>query len=124
MLVERSVGAAAISAGVTPRAVQLWLQQPEFISALADARQRVMTATISGIVGASTVAIRRLHEIVDNPHTDLNVLLDSIKLILNLSLTLSEREQLLKRLAVLEALQGSAPEPWEPSQPLLEAGGR
>jgi len=104
LLIERSISAVAIVCECTPRAIQKWLKDDlEFQKELRLARAQCITQIATQVAGAASILTRRLHELSDNPNLDVGSTCDLIKFVLPFAVQLNDREQLLSRIAELEA---------------------
>jgi hypothetical protein len=62
LLAARSIADAAREAGVSERSVRNWLAQPQFASAFAAARRRLLESAVADLAAATTAAVSTLRQ--------------------------------------------------------------
>jgi hypothetical protein len=68
LLTERTVEEAAAKAGISYRALKLWLTQPDFAAAYRAARAAILDRTVASLLRTCTKAVDRLEQNLDSPN--------------------------------------------------------
>ncbi len=97
-----SDGEAATLAGVTPRTVRVWLREPGFRDALAEARRESLRTVAAQLASASLVAVRRLRTLVEDDQTPGYVAVSAASKLIDGALRAAELDDIEARLAKLE----------------------
>ena len=102
LLTEKSIRAAASSAGVSRQTLYKWLASPHFANALTRAQSEILGQVTRGLVEQSTIATDVLVEVAMNAQAPANARVSAARAVLELAARLTELTALADRLARLE----------------------
>ena len=97
-----TIKGAAIACGVSEKTMHAWLNDNVFFQAYREAQARVMEATMSQTINATTQAIQTLVDIMTNESAGAGARVTAAKAILDVASKTYETETVIKRLDLLE----------------------
>ena len=110
LLESRSVEEAALAAGVTPRTVYRWLNEPEFAAAYREARRALVSQANARLQQAAGAAAATILKLMVDPAVTASVRIRACECVLNHANKPIEIEDIEVRLAALEeAAQKTGP---------------
>ena len=104
MLTHRTAADAAAVAGIAERTAYRYLADPKVRTALAEAQDRLLREATQQAIGAMTLALSTLQDLVADEGTPPGVRVTAARTILEHARSLHEEHNLAERLARLEAL--------------------
>lgn len=102
LLAERTLGAAAKSAGVGERTLYTWLNEPNFKAALRDAEKAILDEVARRLSAGQSLALDTLQKLVTSARHESTKLRASVAW-LELSLKFRDMQDIEDRLTALEA---------------------
>jgi hypothetical protein len=102
LIAQSSIDSAATKAGVTPRTLYRWLDEPTFRLALNTALDKSIDAAARGLVRLTERAIEVVETVLDNEQLHPATRLRAADLVLSNMLKLAELRTLAQRVAALE----------------------
>ena len=102
LLTQRNIEEAAKTAGVSPRTLRRWQQEPEFDAAYRKARRDAFGQSVARLQQVSGAAVTTLQRLIVDPSTPAAVKARAAYYILTLSTKAIEIEDIGARLTVLE----------------------
>lgn len=103
LLQNPNMGDAAKECGIGSVTLWRWMQDPLFQSKYKAARRQAVGAAVAVLQQATAKAVNALVDIVDNKEAPPGARVNAAKVILETNFKVIETEDILERLAVLEA---------------------
>lgn len=102
LLTERTIGAAAATAGIGERTLHRWLDDPTFRAALGAAETAAIDAATRLLIGLQDRAVQTFADVLDSPTTAAAARLRAAHGVLDYALKLRELRNVEQRLVALE----------------------
>lgn len=102
LLTEATVEAVAVKAGVTPRTLYRWLNDPPFVGAYRAARRQAVQHATGRLQQAASEAVTTLRDVMTDTTAPAPARVNAAKSVLELAVKAVEIEDLTARIEALE----------------------
>ncbi len=107
LLTEPTVEAVAVKAGITPRTLYRWLNDPPFVAAYREARRQAVQRATGRLQQAASDAVTTLRDVMTDATAPAPARVNAAKSVLDLAVKAVEIEDLTARIETLEKRHAS-----------------